>query len=98
MNIKTVGFQVLSTGQLSAVQEKLQGVVEFLGNKHSEFDELSVVLKEIHKTTKNAHPLYELQVNLIKGSHVIHAKKEDRDVLVCLDEALDVVKTKAQHK
>jgi ribosome-associated translation inhibitor RaiA len=98
MNIKTVGLQVLNAEQLHSVEHKLESVVEFISSKNVAFDELSVVLKEVHKTNASTHPVYEFQVNLIKGSHVFHAKSEDRDVLAGLDDAFEVIKSQVAHK
>ena len=98
MNIKTVGFQVLKPEVLTKVQFKLDDAEEFLHHKIGEFDELSVTLKELHKTTQDTHPIYELIINLVRGANITHAKAEDRDVIVAVDKALEVIKSTAVKK
>lgn len=93
-NIKLTGFKELDPGMLIVVKKIVGNYAKKISEQASEFQELTLTLKEVHKTEKNRK--YELQGKLVTDKKVYSAEMTDFNLFYAMDKVLSKLMEEAK--
>ena len=96
--IKTVGFTQLEPAKQQDVNRRIEHYVSQYKRKIDSFDELNISLKEVHKASEKANPVFEINANLISGGDRIHGHAEEFDLITGVNSALTTIESQMRVK
>ena len=90
-NITLVGFKEIEPAELIVIKKIVGSYARKMSDTVEKFENLTVTLKEIHKTPKSQK--YELHAKLLAGGKTHTSEVVDRNLFVVLDSALKKILT-----
>ncbi|MFH1505439.1 MAG: hypothetical protein ABIE94_00405 [archaeon] len=95
-NIVLVGFKPLDYAEMIVIKKIVGNYARRFSDTHEGFEQLSLTLKEVHKTPKNQK--YELHAKVMKEGKPFVSEVTDRNLFVALDSALKKVNEELNKK
>ncbi|MFT4311618.1 MAG: hypothetical protein ACMXYF_00115 [Candidatus Woesearchaeota archaeon] len=87
-SIHLAGFTNVKSTQVDILHKKIGHYASVFRLKGGTFEELRLTRKDIGPSE---HPIHDVQVNLVRGSQVLHASSQDRTVTTAVEQALRLI-------
>jgi ribosome-associated translation inhibitor RaiA len=91
-NIQLTGFSELGRDEMSVVKKMVGSYVKKFMEKEPKFEQLSVVMKPVHKT--DAEKLFEIHAKMIAQGNPITAELTDRNLFSTVDSVLKKIEAR----
>lgn len=88
-NIQLVGFKQISLSEVVVVKKIVGSYTRKIQENSSNFESITVMLKEIHKVEDNSK--HEIHVKVLDDSKAFNSEVVDKNLFVALDSALKKV-------
>src|SRR3989344_8111480 len=95
-NITLVGFKELETSEIIVVKKVVGSYARKMSDSSSNFENLTVTLKTVHKTAKSEK--YEVHARLLDNGQLYTGEAIERNLFVALDTCLRRALESKQHK
>jgi len=94
-NIELVGFKQVSLAEVLIVKKLVGSYTRKIQEHSSNFERISVQLKEIHKIDNNSK--HEIHIKLLDDGQAFSSEVVDKNLFVALDSALKKVLGEITH-